>query len=928
MNFKKFILLILLPTLAIGGNTGKIAGRVTDAQTGEPIIGANVIIEGTYLGAATDMNGNYVIINVPPGVYKVKASAVGYKTVIKENVKVSIDLTTTVNFQLEPTVIEIGEEVVVVAERPLVQKDLTASTAIIGSELIQALPITEFQEVIELQAGVVAGHIRGGRSGEVAYWIDGVPVTDVYDRSTVIDVDRKSIQELQLVSGAFNAEYGQAMSGIINIATKDGDNKFNGSFTSYFGGYATNHTNIFTGLNRFDVLSIRNFEGNLSGPILKDKIFFYLNARWIYFGGWLYGVRKFKPENIIDNRDPDPNKWIISINPEQGLGDSAITPMNWNRKIFLQGKFTFQILPTLKISYNYMNEFMKYRDFDFAFKYNPDGDLNRFRKGITNIFMINHTLSNSTFYQASFSYFFKDYRHYVFEDPHDSRYVHPKLLLQPGPYSFIAGGMKMDHFYRNTGTYVGKIDLTSQITKVHQVKTGVEFRYHTIYFEGFYLDLSDEDRARDPILDWNPYVKTRIPDISEPSHTLFRNHPKEFSAYIQDKMEFNEIILNVGVRFDWFDPDWHVLADPSDPNIYQPLKPQNRFFDTNKNGIYGDEGDIPKTVDDRRAYWYIKAKPKRQFSPRIGIAFPITDRGVIHFSYGHFFQIPPFEYLYTNPEFKLGSGTGNIGLVGNADLKPEQTVSGEIGVQQAITNDIAIELTGYFRDIRNLTGTRADEIFIFGGSAWYNQYQNTDFGFVRGIVFSFDKRFSNNWALTIDYTFQVAKGNASDPAQTRNLRLGGQWPEIKIISLDWDQRHTLNITASYSVPGDWGLSVVMQYGSGTPYTPRQSKNIGTLLINSEKKPSIFNVDLRLYKDIKFKFFTFSLFARIYNLFDIKNAYGVYNDTGRPDFTLDYLSALKQQPVQLVNPLGEWFTNPTFYSEPRRIEFGLTIFFGQ
>ncbi|CUT00445.1 TonB dependent receptor, partial [Candidatus Kryptonium thompsonii] len=112
----------------------------------------------------------------------------------------------------------------------------------------------------------------------------------------------------------------------------------------------------------------------------------------------------------------------------------------------------------------------------------------------------------------------------------------------------------------------------------------------------------------------------------------------------------------------------------------------------------------------------------------------------------------------------------------------------------------------------------------------------------------------------------------------------------------------MNVTASYSIPGSWGLSVVAQYGSGTPYTPRQSKNIGTLLINSEKKPSVFNVDLRLYKDIKFKFFTLSLFARVYNVFDTKNAYGVYNDTGRPDFTLDYLSALKQQPVQLVNPL--------------------------
>jgi hypothetical protein len=198
MNLKKIWPLILIPGLVVCGNTGKIAGKVTDAQTGEPIVGVNVVVEGTYLGAATDFDGNYTIINVPPGVYRVKASAIGYKTVVKENVRVSIDLTTRVDFQLEPTVIELGQEVVVVAERPLVQKDLTASTAIVGSELIQALPITEFQEVVQIQAGVVAGHVRGGRSGEIAYWIDGVPVTDVYDRSAVISVDRKSIQSFNL----------------------------------------------------------------------------------------------------------------------------------------------------------------------------------------------------------------------------------------------------------------------------------------------------------------------------------------------------------------------------------------------------------------------------------------------------------------------------------------------------------------------------------------------------------------------------------------------------------------------------------------------------------------------------------------------------------------------------------------------------------
>jgi len=82
--------------------------------------------------------------------------------------------------------IELGEEVVVVATRPLVTKDLTSSTSIVSADDIEVLPITEISEVLELQAGWVGGNVRGGRSGEVAYAIDGVQVTDVYDGSTVI----------------------------------------------------------------------------------------------------------------------------------------------------------------------------------------------------------------------------------------------------------------------------------------------------------------------------------------------------------------------------------------------------------------------------------------------------------------------------------------------------------------------------------------------------------------------------------------------------------------------------------------------------------------------------------------------------------------------------------------------------------------------
>ncbi|HDZ58538.1 MAG TPA: hypothetical protein ENH47_00545 [Ignavibacteriales bacterium] len=310
------------------------------------------------------------------------------------------------------------------------------------------------------------------------------------------------------------------------------------------------------------------------------------------------------------------------------------------------------------------------------------------------------------------------------------------------------------------------------------------------------------------------------------------------------------------------------------------------------------------------------------------MAFPITDRGVVHFSYGHFFQIPNFELLYTNPEYKFGQGTGNLGIAGNPELKPQQTISGEVGVQQAFSDDISIDLTMYFRDIRNLAGTRADEIRLFGGSASYSQYVNSDFGSVLGVVFTLTKRLSNNWAATIDYTFQQAKGNASDPAATRNQIAGGEQPEIQLVRLNWDQTHTLNFTFSYNTEDLWGFAFIGRYGSGFPYTPDFSLNVSSLLTNASLKPPTFNVDLRAYKDFMLgSSLRLSFFMRVYNLFDIRNEINVYNDSGTADFTIEeFLRRNDGNPNFLVNSLDEYYRNPTFYSEPRRVEVGASFFF--
>ena len=324
---KKAILSLIFLTfgfsLLFSGTTGKIAGKVINASTGEPLFAVNVIVEGTTLGAATDMQGNYVILNIPPGVYTVKASAVGFKTVRVTNVRVSVDQTTRVDFKLEEAAIELGEEVVVVAERPLVQRDLTSTSSKVSSDIIAKLPVENFTDIINLQAGVVEGHFRGGRIGEVAYMIDGIPVNDVFSNTYAIQVENHAIQEMEIVTGTFNAEYGQAMSGVVNIVTKEGGERYTGSFSVYTGDYVSSNRDLFMNIERVNPTDIYNFQGTLGGPVFKNKVNFFLSWRYYKNDGWIYGRRIFTPYDSSNFSSDDPSKWYIGA-----TGDSSYVPMN------------------------------------------------------------------------------------------------------------------------------------------------------------------------------------------------------------------------------------------------------------------------------------------------------------------------------------------------------------------------------------------------------------------------------------------------------------------------------------------------------------------------------------------------------------------------------------------------------------------------
>ena len=260
------LFLMLVTTGVYGGTTGKISGKVIEAQTKEPTIGVNVVITGTTLGASTDLNGEYYIINVPPGTYQLRVSAVGYAPQTMSNVSVSADRTTQISFTIVPQGVELAG-VDVIAVRPIVQKDLTSTTATVTSDQISALPIEDVTSAVNLQAGVVDGHFRGGRTNEVKYLVDGMSVNDVFSGNFELESEISAVQEIQVLSGTFNAEYGEALSGVVNEVTKTAHDNYAGNFSAYTGDYVSSRTGLFQNIDHISPSDLKDYEGLLSGPV-------------------------------------------------------------------------------------------------------------------------------------------------------------------------------------------------------------------------------------------------------------------------------------------------------------------------------------------------------------------------------------------------------------------------------------------------------------------------------------------------------------------------------------------------------------------------------------------------------------------------------------------------------------------------------------
>ncbi len=887
------------PALAMG--PGKISGRITEGATGTGFPGATVRIEGTSQGAAADADGYYTILNVRPGTYTVVATMVGYATVRVENVEVVSDRTTKLDFVLEEMVYE-GEEVVVQASRDLIETDRTTSASYVNAEEIENLPVQEVSDLLQLQAGVAydAGgrlHLRGGRSGEVAYLVDGIPVSDQFRGGSKVEIENSWIQELQVISGTFNAEYGQAQSGIINVVTKEGEvSNYSGSASGFVGGYVTGRDDLYMGLGPGGVDQY-NAEVSLDGPLqILPSSSFVLSARYFTSDGWLYGQRRVRIEDTVPiqqyiqeaQRNATDTETLVGIAIPDSLmtGDRSFVTMNPDTKLSLHGNLAMQPFNGFKLGYSIFYTDEDRKSYQDSRRYSPDGQPTIHELGVNHILSGTHVLSPTTYYRVGASYQSSTQSSYLSEDPFDPRF-------QGSAYStngFSFGGTSNGYSRSEQTTMLGKVDLTSQVNRVNLVQAGVEAQFHRV-------GLTERSTVSDGPVYEAPEL--RLPDANTARNNAYEQRPFSFAAYVQDKLEIDEIVLNAGLRFDHWNPNADVPADleaTTDPD----------------DGIRLDTEGTP-------------AETSTQLSPRLGLAFPISQSGVLHVSYGHFFQVPRFSYIFDNSEFEVELGDLET-IMGNANLKPERTVAYEIGLQQGVTADWKVELTVYYKDIRNLLG---QEIITTRDKKVYARYVNRDYGNTKGVVFSLIRQFQDRFGFTVDYTYQVARGNASDPNSVffNNQTQPPVEPEKQVLPLDWDQRHALNGTVILGDPKDWTLSLIGRFHTGQPYTPSNpGSQLSRQFQNSEREPVAFSLDLNFAKRLQVAGRGVRLFVKGYNLLDRLNPRSVYSSTGspfRPYRTVGETEVLLQNPNFSVDEIDR---RPDFFEAPRRVVAGMTVEF--
>lgn len=955
---KKLLLLSLLFlqifSIQILSQVGKISGVVRDASTNEALIGANVLIEGKTFGAATNVDGFYVILNVPPGNYNLRASMVGYAQKTVQQVRVSIDQTTEINFELASSAIQ-TEEIVVVATTPIVQRDVSSSRVNLNVAEIENLPVNSLSGVIGLQAGVRAGlEIRGGSANQTAFVVNGITLRDERDNVPFTGISYSAIDEVQIQTGGFNAEFGNIRSGLVNVVTKEGQRdkysfslitRYSGASQKHFG-MSPNDPNSYwirpyvdpqvawfgteaidqnTGLPVWDSYTqqqYQKFEGWVSvanktlldddptndlTPEQAQKIFLWEHRKITdieepdyevdaSFGGpvpfaedlgnlrFFASYRQTQSMYVVPLHDDSPGlyDWVgqLKLTTDVGTGMKLMAQGLWsevegtnNNNAGLPGIFRSpESIGEVMNRVSYIDARIFATDYwaPSRIKYSSYGG------------KFTHVLDPTTFYEVTVSTFTSNYSTNPgrFRDT-TTYYDIGGVLHDEAPYGFAdfpstgINGLRMGVGFSNSrDSSVVKVfsirgDFQSQIDKYNNIKTGIEFDY-------------TDNRVNYASVD------KFLP--SGRSRSVWSNFPIRVGAYVQDKLEFEGMVANIGVRLDYSDPqgEWY---------IYDPYT--KAFASENSLGI--DTLLEKETIE-----------PQVYLSPRIGISFPISINSKLYFNYGHFRSMPTPENLFLLRRFSDNNAVTRIAEPNNP---LPRTISYELGFEQNLFDELLLKLAGYYKDVS--LQSRLVTYISRDNKVNYSRTEPDNYQDVRGFELTLTKN-RGDWVQGfINYTYDVrSSGNFGFGTYYESASLQRAY-EATTTSTYQEKplpRPFANANIDFFTPpnygpqfgelyilGDWRFSFVGEWYSGDYDTWAGGGSIPGIENNVQWR-DYWNVDLRISKSFHFMGVNLQIFADITNLFDFK-----YMNPGGYGFidANDYIAYMKSLhlPAEIGDPLG-------------------------
>lgn len=944
-------LLILLFAINIYSQTGKLTGYVKDAATKEALLGVNVVVEGTKLGAATNAEGYYVILNVPPGIYSLKASMVGYAPKTLEDVRVNISQTTETNFDLSDVSLT-TEEVVIVAKAPVVQKDVSASTVNLNIEDIKNMPVTTVSNVVNLQAGISGGVIRGGGSDQTNWMLNGVNLKDERTNQPYTGMSMTSVEEVQVLTGGYNAEYGDARSGIINVVTKEGkSDKFS---VNFIGSYSPTRQKHFGGSpNSADSYWMKPFvDDNIcwTGSLHpKDSTSWdqYTRKQYPEFEGWnsisqtymtsddpslphlspealqklyLYQHRKnndiSKPDYNVDmsvgGYIPKLSKMLGNLRflfSYRGTREMYIVPLS--RDAYTDNNYQLRVTSdllqgaqTMKLSveglladtkgttasstgaasiFRDAGTIASYMGYDYVGSNAKSGENRLFtydywcptdikRNSISA--KLTHVINPTTFYDFTISRFESKYN----TNPGRGRDTTSNVLFGNGyyvdeaPFGFIetpttgVGNFRMSVGFSNSRdtskirTYTAKLDFVSQIDKYNNIKTGFEFKYSENLANYAYIDK------------YLPSGKYR---------SCWSAYPIKGAFYVQDKLEFEGMIANLGVRFDYSDPniDWYV-------------------YDTYTMAFASENSLGLDTLLKKES-----VKSKLTVSPRLGVAFPITETSKLYFNYGHFRQLPTPDNLYLLRRYL---DNNLVVYVANPNADLPKTVQYELGYEQSFFDQYLIKIAGYYKDVSQqpLSVTYTSR----NGKVSYSTALPNSYADIRGFEITANKN-RGDWVRGfVNYTYMVSSSGRfgyanyyENPADQRNYetKYKSDYYQSKpkpqpygrinldiFTPSDWDP---FNLGTNL-VTGDWTLNILGYWSSGFYFTWTGGGGSIPGVQNNVQWKDNWALDLRFAKNFSYGPVNLQLFVDIKNALNLKQMDSDYGFSDTQDW-LDYMKSL-------------------------------------